>query len=129
MNYSPVQPKGVAVLSTSTNCVSSQEEGADDYPPVRVLAPVPCCLWAQRDAVVPEPTLWHRKPKLNLKPPAPGAVKTTKNEYVCVWAHVLVTGDVKNKTKEIKHQLAPENDMSAFKYFNLKSDFKKYIFK
>lgn len=125
MNYSLIQPKGVPVFSTSTNCVSSWEEGADDYARVRVLAPVPCSLWAQNGTIVPESTLWHGKPKPNLKPPAPGAVKTTKNKYVCVWAHVLVTGDVENKAKETEHQLAPESDMSAFKYFNLKSDFKK----
>lgn len=127
MNYSLIQPKGVAVLSTPMNCVSSWEEGANDYVWVQVLAPVPCCLWAQSGTIVPESTLWHIKPRPNLKPPAPGAVKTTKNKYVCVWAHALITGDVENKAKETEHQLAPESDMSAFKYFNLKSDFKNYF--
>lgn len=68
------------------------------------------------------------KTKDKPQPPAPCAVKTTKNKYVCVSVHVQVTGDVKTKPKEPNTQLVPENDMFAFKYFNLKSDLKKNFF-
>lgn len=78
----------------------SQEEEAEDYAPVKALAPFPIAFELGESPCNPRAHRLASKPKAKRQPGAPGAVRITKSKYVRMGVHVQVTGNGKTKPRK-----------------------------